>query len=68
MTLELEGDLFSFRTFQQQPAQRGRSDQARLRRFMGTRGGRKIHYAPLLVRALEPARVPRPLRSLMRHI
>ena len=58
-----EGDLTSFRTFQQQPAQRGRSDQARLRRFMGTRGGRKIHYAPLLVRALDPARVPRPLQE-----
>lgn len=63
-----EGDLASFRTFQQQPAQRGKSDQARLRRFMGTRGGRKIHYAPLLVRSLEPARVPRPLRDLLHHI
>jgi hypothetical protein len=66
--LEQEGDLTSFRTFQQQPAQRGRSDQARLRRFMGTRGGRKIHYAPLLVHALDPARVPRPLQSLLRQI
>ena len=66
--LEAEGDLTSFRTFQQQPAQRGRSDQARLRRFMGTRGGRKIHYAPLLVQALDPAKVPRPLQSLLQHI
>jgi hypothetical protein len=63
-----EGDLTSFRTFQQQPAQRGKSDQARLRRFMGTRGGRKIHYAPLLVRSLELAGVPRPLHDLLRHV
>ena len=63
-----EGDLASFRTFQQQPAQRGKSDQAKLRRFMGTRGGRKIHYAPLLVRSLEADRVPRPLRDLLHHI
>jgi hypothetical protein len=66
--LDSEGDLPSFRTFQQQPDQRGKSDQARLRRFMGTRGGRKIHYAPLLVHSLEPDRVPRPLHDLMRHL
>jgi len=66
--LEEEGDLTSFRTFQQQPAQRARSDQARLRRFMGTRGGRKIHYAPLLVQALDPASTPRPLQLLLQHI
>jgi len=66
--LEEEGDLTSFRTFQQQPAQRARSDQARLRRFMGTRGGRKIHYAPLLVQALAPASTPRPLQLLLQHI
>jgi hypothetical protein len=66
--LDTQGDLTSFRIFQQQPAQRGRSDQARLRRFMGTRGGRKIHYAPLLVRALDPTLVPRPLSSLLRYL
>ncbi len=63
-----EGDLASFRTFQQQPAQREKSDEARLRRFMGTRGGRKIHYAPLLVRSLDLARVPQPLQSLLRYL
>jgi hypothetical protein len=59
------GDLTSFRTFQQQPAQRGRSDQARLRRFMGTRGGRKIHYARLLVGALNLHQIPEPLARLL---
>jgi hypothetical protein len=66
--LDAEGDLTSFRTFQQQPAQRGKSDHARLRRFMGTRGGRKIHYAPLLVRSLDPANVPQPLQCLLRYV
>ncbi|HEY5842010.1 MAG TPA: TOPRIM nucleotidyl transferase/hydrolase domain-containing protein [Mycobacterium sp.] len=59
------GDLASFRILQQQPAQRGRSDHARLRRFMGTRGGRKIQYAPLLVDALDLGALPRPLGRLV---
>jgi hypothetical protein len=63
-----QGDLTSFRILQRQPAQRGRSDHARLRRFMGTRGGRKIQYAPLLVAALDLADVPAPLARLMAAI
>ena len=55
------GELGSFRTFQNQPAQRARSIEAQLRRFMGTRGGRKIQYAPVLVDALDLAHVPQPL-------
>jgi hypothetical protein len=66
--LSEQGDLASFRTFQQQPAQQEKSDQARLRRFMGTRGGRKIHYAPVLVQALDLARVPGPLAGLLAAI
>ncbi|MGS0687744.1 TOPRIM nucleotidyl transferase/hydrolase domain-containing protein [Nakamurella sp. GG22] len=66
--LEERGDLASFRKFQQQPAQQGRSDQARLRRFMGTRGGRKIEYAPVLVNALPLANMPAPLAKLMAAI
>lgn len=63
-----QGDLSAFRTFQQQPAQRGKSDLARLRRFMGTRGGRKIQYAPLLVDALDLQRTPSPLARLLSAI
>ena len=66
--LAAQGDLKSFRILQQQPAQQLRSDQARLRRFMGTRGGRKIKYAPLLVSALDLAAVPQPLARLMAAI
>jgi hypothetical protein len=66
--LAAQGELGSFRTFQRQPAQRPRSLQQQLRRFMGTRSGRKARYARLLVDALEPAGVPRPLDRLLRHV
>jgi hypothetical protein len=63
--LDAEGELRSFRIFQQQPAQQGRTTQRQLRRFMGTRSGRKAHYAAVLVAALDLARVPRPLDLLL---
>jgi len=66
--VEAEGELGRLRTFQKQPAQRTRSVEAQLRRFMGTRGGRKIQYAPLLVGALDLARVPRPLDGVLAHV
>jgi hypothetical protein len=66
--LDREGDLHAFRTFQKQPEQRERTDQARLRRFMGTRGGRKHHYATVLVSALELESVPAPLERLLAHL
>jgi hypothetical protein len=66
--IEAEGELGRFRTFQNQPAQRARSIEAQLRRFMGTRGGRKIQYAPVLVDALDLTRVPRPLDGVLAHV
>jgi hypothetical protein len=62
------GELGALRTFQGQPAQRGRPVAAQLRRFLGTRGGRKIRYAPALVDALDPDRVPRPLAALLERV
>ena len=41
--VDAQGELGSFRIFQMQPAQRGRTNEAQLRRFMGTRSGRKTH-------------------------
>jgi hypothetical protein len=61
-------ELGSFRTLQKQPAQRDRTHEAQLRRFMGSRGGRKVLYARLLVDALDLASVPRPLDRLLAHI
>jgi hypothetical protein len=63
-----QGELRSFRTLQRQPAQQGRATEEQLRRFMGTRGGRKIEYARLLVAALDLTQVPRPLDRLLAHV
>jgi hypothetical protein len=65
--VEAQGELGSFRTFQQQPAWQGRSSQAQLRRFIGTHSGRKVRYARLLVDALELTSVPRPLYRVLAH-
>lgn len=66
--VEAQGDLRSFRIFQQQPAQRDRTAEQQLRRFLGTTRGRKTHYARVLVEALDPARVPPPLDRLLAHL
>ncbi|MFD8958813.1 ATP-dependent endonuclease, partial [Streptomyces anulatus] len=63
-----QGDLRTFRLFQRQPAQRERTVEAQLRRFMGTIGGRKEHYARALTQALDPAHLPGPLDGLLSHI
>jgi hypothetical protein len=63
-----QGDLGSFRIFQNQPAQRDRPREAQLRRFLGTRSGRKIHYARMLVEALDLGRLPRPLDGVLAHL
>ncbi len=56
--LEGEGELVSFRRFQDQPAQRIRDLHGQLHRFLGTRAGRKVRYGRLLVDALDLDRVP----------
>lgn len=63
--LDAEGDLDAFRTFQRQPAWRGRPAERQLRRFMGSAGRRKLRYARLLVEALDLAAVPRPLQGVL---
>ena len=66
--VEAHGDLGPFRTLQKQPAWQGRPREEQLRRFMGSGGSRKIRYARLLVEALEPDQVPRPLDLLLAHV
>jgi predicted ATP-dependent endonuclease of OLD family len=65
--LARNGDLGSFRTFQKQPQWRGRPTESQLRRFFGSSAG-KIKYAPLLVDALDLARVPRPLDAVLSRV
>jgi predicted ATP-dependent endonuclease of OLD family len=63
--IDVQGDLESFRTFQKQPAWQRRTIEEQLRRFLGTHSGRKIRSAPMLVDALDLARVPRPLDRVL---
>lgn len=63
--IDAERDLAKFRVFQNQPAQRDRTIERQLRRFMGTMSGRKARYARALVGALDPGAIPRPLDRLL---
>jgi hypothetical protein len=60
-----EGDFRAWQTFQRQPAQHGRPRHQQVRRFLGTKKGRKIRYGRLLVEALAPDRTPPPLDGLL---
>jgi hypothetical protein len=66
--IDAQGELASFRTFQKQPAWRGRTSEDQLRRFFGTHGGRKIQSAASLVGALDLSKVPRPLELVLAHV
>lgn len=65
--IEAQGELGSYQKFGKEPAQRRRSVEQRLHRFMGTRSGRKSLYASLLADALDLARIPEPLINVLTH-
>jgi hypothetical protein len=60
-----QGELSTFRNFQQQPAWRGRPVDAQLRRWLQASDRRGKRYLPLLVAALEPEQIPRPLAGVV---
>ncbi|MFF4185188.1 TOPRIM nucleotidyl transferase/hydrolase domain-containing protein [Streptomyces sp. NPDC001691] len=66
--VQAEGELRAWRTFMCQPAQHGRPREQQLRRFLGTKKGRKIRYGHLLVEALERDQTPAPLEALLAAI
>jgi OLD-like protein len=59
-----EGELETFRNFQNQLAWRGRPEEAQLRRWLQN-GGRYLRYPPLLIAALDPAEIPPPLAGVL---
>ncbi len=63
--VESQGDLRSFRTFQQQPNWRGCRTGDQLRRFFGSKSSRHIRYARLLARSVEVDRVPGPFEVVL---
>jgi hypothetical protein len=65
--IDAQGNLRQWRTFRNQPFQRDRPPQARLRRFVGTTSGRKWTYARPMVEALDLDRVPPPLDAVLAY-
>ncbi|GIJ29126.1 hypothetical protein Vqi01_42880 [Micromonospora qiuiae] len=64
--LDSQGDLRSFRSFQGQPAWRGRKPETQLWRFLRSSSHRNLRYARLLVEAaVDRNAVPRPLDALL---
>lgn len=59
------GGLRSFRKFQHQPAQRGRSLEPQLDRWLRSMVRRYKRYLPLLVEALNLDQVPQPLDEVL---
>ena len=66
--IEAEGELGPWQTFTRQPAHRNRPREQQLRRFLGTRSGRKIRYGHVLAAALDLTRVPPPLAGLLARL
>jgi hypothetical protein len=65
---DAQGDLRSFRRMQRQPAWRGKTREEQLRRFLGAGSRRKLRYAGLLVEAVSPDRIPRPLDAVLADV
>ena len=62
--LEARGELRAFRTYQKQPAHRQEAIDAQLSGFLWNR---KLEYGALIVSALDPDRIPRPLIQVLAH-
>jgi len=60
-----EGEAAIFRTFQNQPFQRGRTIEQQLHRFIGTLGGRKERYARAFIEHLALDAVPQPIEQVL---
>ena len=66
--IEAAGELRSLRLLAQMPAQQGWTRTQLVRRFLGSRSGRKARYAELLVDALAPGRAPDPLAAVLARV
>ena len=66
--IDAEGELRSLRILQRQPAQRGRSVEDQLHRYIGSRSGRKHRYGRLLAAAVDLNRIPAPLDGVLARV
>ena len=65
--ISAQGELDTFRSFQNQVFWRGRPVERQLRRWLQN-GGRYLRYPPLLIGALERNEVPRPLVDVLASV
>jgi len=63
--LDQQGELRSFRTFQNQPPWRDRPLVEQFHRFSGIKSGRKVRFGRVLFDALDLSNVPRPLEAVL---
>jgi hypothetical protein len=63
--VDAQGERAAYERMAQQPAQRERTDDQRLRRWLGARSGHKATYAGLLAGVVPLERAPAPLRDLL---
>ncbi|MFP5021426.1 hypothetical protein [Pseudonocardia phyllosphaerae] len=63
--VDAEGELASLRSMRCQPAQRERSAEQQLHRFLGTRARRKERYGAVLAGALDLTALPEPLHRVL---
>ena len=62
-----QGELDTFRNFQNQVFWRKRPVELQLRRWLQN-GGRQRRYPPHLIEAMEPQEIPRPLVGVLAHV
>jgi hypothetical protein len=62
-----QGELDTFRNFQNQLFWRGQPVELQLRRWLQN-GGRQHRYPPRLVEAMQPHEIPRPLADVLTHV
>jgi hypothetical protein len=62
-----QDELETFRNFQNQVFWRARPVERQLQRWLQN-GGRQHRYPPLLVDAMKPEEVPRPLVGVLKHV
>ncbi|MBP2368689.1 ATP-dependent endonuclease [Pseudonocardia parietis] len=63
--VEAQGELAGLRALERQPAQRDRTPEQLLHRFLGVRSGRKARYGGALAAALDLDALPDPLRLVL---
>ena len=63
-----QGELETFRNFQNQLAWRGRPVELQLHRWLRSAHRRNKRYPPLLIAALRPEQIPRPLVGVLEHV